>query len=122
MANLKISELPAAGQLNSGDLIPVASLNNDETYTTKTVTGAQLNAYLQSQLRAVITITTAGASITNDYFLGKPIFEIIANGLSYFRNVDFIQNDNITSDGLGNTITFTNGQTVYPTQIIVAKV
>lgn len=111
--NVKVSQLPAAAAVNDTDLLLVSELV-DGNYISKKVTGAQLNSFVQNQLRAVITVTSPGASVTDDWFTGKTVFEIVASGLTYFKDMDFTQT--------GNTITFINTMTFYATQQIVAKI
>ena len=114
---ITIKELPGASQVLDGMVIPVMT-NVDGSWITQKVTSEQLAAYALASIRSIITITSPGASVTNNWFLNKTVFKITANGLVYFRDVDFTQSG---LSGQGDTITMTNGLSFYATQNICAE-
>jgi hypothetical protein len=81
MANIKISQLtPKGANLASTDLLEISESAGGGTYTTKSITGAQIRAGLQSTLTLTTTGTSGAATLVGST-LNIPQYSGSASGL-----------------------------------------
>jgi len=112
MANKKLIQIATSVTIDSVTYFVGVRDNGDGTSNDYRYSKSELIDAILEYTKKTITVSGTGATVTDSWFDGKTISEIVTDRQAYLRNVDFTQS--------GDTITGT-GISFYNGQIIVAK-